>query len=257
MPRRFSGFVLAIGGMVLAVAGIVIISSEYTRSIPAQRTAKHAKYADKTSEQINETYGSVDSIAPTSLWSRTDLVLTQNHFHWRNDDGAEANATSATEGSEDSPLTELEKLTTKRVRIEVVNRSSSPQTASLRLDYGLKDTTCEVIQDWQDVGATGGAFEMSNSPHISGGSNTTNIPVEDGGVSDDGETFKTPNNAIAESSSQLGNLDLAPGEFVEAEFSIEATASAESGGEYCLRVSDSGSPLSSYKSYAQVTITSL
>jgi hypothetical protein len=61
------------------------------------------------------------------------------HYHWRNDDGSEAAATSGTGGTQDTATSSIAKLSTKRLRIAISNEGgtqASYSTEQLRLEYG-------------------------------------------------------------------------------------------------------------------------
>lgn len=179
----------------------------------------------------------------------------QVHYHWRNDDGSEAAATSATSGVQDTSFS-LTEGTPARLRVEVTDDGGmyiSNNTQQFRLEYGLKSTTCAAIGSWTDVGAVGGDWDMSNSANLTDGNNTTNISVATGGVTDVGNTFLTPNGGVKDTSSQTSAVTLPHGNFIELEYSIVALSAATDGGTYCFRVTNAGSTASYvYGVYAEV-----
>jgi hypothetical protein len=183
--------------------------------------------------------------------------LQQIHYHWRNDDGTETGASSATSGSEDTALTALPKNTTKRVRVEISNEGTADSSSvTYRLEYGQKETTCAAISTWTDVGAGGGDWDMSLSQLVEG-NDTTNIAVSIGGVSNENNNFETPNAAQKESSSQTAGITLSTTEYVEIEYSIEALAAATAGATYCFRLTNAGSTTNftyTESKYPQVTL---
>ena len=183
---------------------------------------------------------------------------TLAHYHWRQDDGNEAAATSAT-GSEDTPNSTITKLATARLRVAISNEGGTEAAyaaQTLRLEYGVKATTCADIVSWTDVGENGGHWDMSDSANLTNGANTTNIATATGGVSDPNHTFISSNAGVRDTGSSLGALSISSDSFVEAEFSIEATSSATDDGDYCFRVTNAGSTTDFvYEEYPEATIS--
>ncbi|MCL9972031.1 MAG: hypothetical protein NBV63_01305, partial [Candidatus Pacebacteria bacterium] len=209
-------------------------------------------------QDVLVTQGIVSPAQTRSLSGVTTLQrdnLTQVHYHWRNDGGSESTATSSTGGVEDTPLLAFSALGNKRLRLEVSNEGTLVSAATqYRLEYGTTTSSCGAITTWVDVGQGGGAWDMFNSPHLTDGSDTTNIALGIGGVTDENTTFETPNAAVKETSSQTGNITLSSTEFVELEYSIQALSGATPGTSYCFRASAAGSALPTYSVYAEATI---
>ncbi len=184
----------------------------------------------------------------------------QKHFHWRNDDGSESAATSATSGNQDTTLSSLNKNTTIRLRLEISNEGGTRRaysTQQFRIEYGLLSTTCSAIGSWTDVGAVGGDWDMSDSTNLTDGANTTNIAVSTGGVTDENKTFIVSNAGVKDTSSQTAALSVPSDSFAELEYSIQALSAATDGGTYCFRVTNAGSATNyTYTQYAQATIAS-
>lgn len=179
------------------------------------------------------------------------------HYHWRNDDGTQATATSKTSGIEDTSLTSIRQGSTTRLRIEVSNEGNSATPAmQYRLEYASNPSTCEEATGWTDVGASGGDFDMSNSIHLIDGANTTDIANGLGGVTNENSNFESPNGAVKDTSSQTGNISLSVTDFVELEYSFVASTSAAEGNTYCFRVTDQGSPLFAYDQIPRGNIAS-
>lgn len=200
------------------------------------------------------TVGPGSAVSPSGDTTVASAVLTQHHYHWRNDDGGETDATSASGGSEDTPLTDIARETTYRLRLGVSNEGTVTSGASnYRLEFGTKITTCENITNWNDVGAPAGAWDMSLSANITDG-NTTNLASGAvGAITDENSTF-VGTGALRETSSESGAITLSGTEFTELEYAIEATTDAGYGTTYCFRVSDAGAALPSYTNYAEVTL---
>ncbi len=201
--------------------------------------------------------GSVSPSTPKDMSSSTALigaVLTQTHYHWRNDNGSEATSTSATGGSEDTAVTNVSQSTPLRLRMQVSNEGTATAPSKpLRLEYGTRITTCSAVASWVNVGDTGGAFDMFNSSNFTDGTNTTNIAVPTGGVTDENTTFLTPNSALKDTSSSVASSSLTSTQFIEPEFSIRQTADAGYDIPYCFRLSADGTALNTYTNYAQLT----
>lgn len=184
-----------------------------------------------------------------------DSELTQTHYHWRNDNGDEVAATSRTGGVQDTPLAALQKLTPVRLRVGISNEgSTSTLPTAFRLEYAQNPSTCDAVGSWTDINASSDAFDLFNSSFITDGGDTTNISIASGGVDDENASFLTPNGGLRDTSSQTSPLTLLPTNFVELEFSLQATASVTEGESYCFRVSAAGTSLPVYSIYPQVTI---
>ncbi len=180
------------------------------------------------------------------------------HYQWRNDDGSETGATSATGGIEDTPLTGLAASTSIRLRTEITNNGGtilaySPQ--SFQLQYGTLSTTCSAISTWTAVGASGAVWSMYNSSNISDGSSTTDIATSTGGVLDMNHTFITPNYGVKTTTSTVAAISVPSDSFIDMEFDIRALSSSTGGATYCFRLTNVGSANNfTYTQYPQATL---
>jgi len=182
-------------------------------------------------------------------------LLSQTHYHWRNDNGNEMGATSKTGGSEDTPVGNLLHSEVVRLRMGVTKGGSSPSTPTVfGLEYGQKVTTCAAVATWAPIETSGGDWVLSDSPNLTNGSDTTNIATSTGGMSDTNAIFKTPNGGVRDASATTSPLTLLATNFLELEYAIEPTDSAGFGDEYCFRLTGNGAPLESYDTYPQATI---
>lgn len=201
----------------------------------------------------------VSPITAVSFASTTLVIndkLTQTHYHWRNDNGNETAATSATGGTQDTVLAAVQQNSPRRLRLGVSNEGSiSAPASSFRLEYGTIVSTCAAITSWTDVGATDDAWNMFDSSFFTNGTNTTNISTAIGGVTDENTTFLTPNGGLRDTSSQTGSLTLSSTNFTELEFSVVASTSATEGQTYCFRITNAGTPLSVYSLYPSATVS--
>lgn len=197
--------------------------------------------------------GPSTAVSPTGSTTISGSVLTQQHYHWRNDDGNETGATSATGGSEDTPLLSVPKETTYRLRLGVSNEGGVDAAATnFRLEYGTKVSTCDLVNTWFDVGAVGGAWDMSLSSNIADGNTTDVTPGANGEITNENTTIDGVG-ALRETTSETGAITLSTTEFTELEYSIEATEDSGYDTDYCFRVTDSGSPLPIYINYPELT----
>ncbi|MEX0931667.1 MAG: hypothetical protein WDZ88_02870 [Candidatus Paceibacterota bacterium] len=203
----------------------------------------------------NPTISPGTAVALEGTTGFNDDFLVQTGYHWRNDDGSESGATSATGGVEGVTLNGLRKTDTTRLRLQVANEggTTTPDTV-LRLEYGTKITTCSAVSGWTDVGAVGGDWDMSDSTFLTDGDDTTDIALSIGGVTNSASTFTTPNGSVKDTSSQISPIKIANDAFLELEFSFSPTASSTAEATYCFRISDSGTELPQYDIYAEVTL---
>ncbi len=201
--------------------------------------------------------GSVSPNAQVALTGDTRMNkarLDQMHYHWRNNDGTESAATSATGGVEDTTYAELPQTTPVRLRVGVSNEGGGTSAATqYRLEWGQKVTTCSAISSWVNVATANDEFAMIASQLVEG-SDTTNVAVGSGGVSNENTTFLSPNGGQRETASQTGNITLTSSQYVDLEYSIQATASTSEGASYCFRVTNAGTAIDTYTRYAEATI---
>jgi len=181
--------------------------------------------------------------------------LTQTHYHWRNDDGSESSASSATGGIEDTPLTALTVENPRRLRIGVsVEGSTSTEPINYQLEYATATPTCEAVTSWTGVDAADDAFNMSPSANLTDGDDTTDIVVGIGGLTDENDTFYTPNEGVQDIGDTTGAITLQTDEYLELEFSVVASTTAVEGETYCFRLSNAGADLGIYDVYPRATI---
>jgi hypothetical protein len=215
-------------------------------------------YMENPSTDVVVTAGG--SVSPpgsvgSSFSTITDAEITQTNYHWRNDDGLETGATSATGGSENTPGLSFATTTPQRLRIGVAGEGTGSESNSYRLEYAEKVTSCAEGAGWIDVGAGGGAWNMFDSLFLVEGGDTTNIAEASGGVSDGTGSFVTPNGGVRDASSQTGALSITADDFTELEYSIQGTVNTIEGIAYCFRVTDAGTPLRGYINYPEATIS--
>ena len=209
------------------------------------------------STDVETDSGTVSPSALVAITGSSTLVKaipTLTHYHWRDDLGSETTAPSAT-GDEDTALGLWKRGIQKRLRLGVSNEGSTTTTAyQYRLEYATKVSTCSAATGWTDVGAAGGEFDMYNSANLTDGDDTTNIGTSTGGVTDEAASFLTNNNAVKDTSSQTAGITLLGDQFVELEYSLVASSTAVEGKTYCFRVTNAGTEISAYDTYAEATI---
>ncbi|KXK00193.1 MAG: hypothetical protein UZ19_OD1000108 [Parcubacteria bacterium OLB19] len=182
--------------------------------------------------------------------------LNQNAYHWRNDNGNETGATSATGGIENTPLTAMQANDNMRLRLGIANQgSTSTLSSTYRLEYGTSTPTCGDISNWLVVGASGSLFTTYDTINLTDGNNTTNISVASGGVSDGEVSFISSNGGIRDTSANTGSLTIDVNQFIELEYSIMASSTVIEGQTYCFRMTQNGTPLNTYGNYPSVTIS--
>lgn len=201
----------------------------------------------------------VTPVTSVSFASSTLIIndtLTQTSYHWRNDNGNEIAATSATGGTADTPISALLQNSPRRLRVQVSNEGTlaSPAT-QLRLEYAEAAPTCDLASPWTDVNAVNDAWNMFDSANVTNGSNTTDITVVSGGMVNENTNFLTPNGGQLDTTSQTGGLTFTTTSFAEIEYAIVASTSASQGTTYCFRVTSSGIALPVYTQYPQVTVS--
>lgn len=194
-----------------------------------------------------------------AIFQPVQPIYTQIHYHWRNDNGSETSATSATGGIEDTALTGLAQNSSTRVRMEITNAggtifSYSPQ--SFQLQYGQLSTTCSAISSWTAVGTGSAVWSMYNSGNLTDGQNTTNIATSTGGVADANHTFIVSNAGVKTTSSTVSAISVPSDSFIEMEFDVQALTSSTPGATYCFRLTNVGSASwFIYSQYPQATLS--
>ncbi|MCA9354020.1 MAG: hypothetical protein KC877_00695 [Candidatus Kaiserbacteria bacterium] len=213
------------------------------------------KIASPSSDVVvtGSSVGPSTAVSPTGSTTIAGPILTQMHYHWRNDDGTESGATSVSGGVEDTPISAVPKESIRRLRLEVSNEGTVNALATnFRLEYGTKITTCDAVVTWTDVGEVAGAWDMALSSNIADGDTSDIALGANGALTNENTTFDGVG-ALRESTSESGAITLTTTEFTELEYSIEATVDSGYDTTYCFRVTDSGTELQGYDVYAELT----
>jgi|GEM_PF-685645 len=200
------------------------------------------------------TVGPSTAISPTGSTTINGPVLVQTGYHWRNDNDSEADASSATGGTENSPLLDVPRAIPYRLRLQVDNTGTvSTQADQYQLQYATKVVTCELASTWQAVDV-GSAFTMASTSQLVNGNDTIDVAPGSGGISNPaGQTFLSPNGAQKEDDDTTAALTLTSSQFAEFEYAIEVTELAGFDTTYCFRVVADSEPLSGYTTYAELT----
>ncbi|MCA9360816.1 hypothetical protein KC730_02905, partial [Candidatus Kaiserbacteria bacterium] len=205
--------------------------------------------------------GSVAPLTALDITGSTTLaggIVTQTHYHWRNDDGTETGATSATAGSEDTLLDDFGKNSPIRLRIGLSNQGSTTSVPHrYGLEYGVKSSTCEAVTVWTDADSGGVAWSMYDSPFLTNGETSTDIPEADGGLTNSNSFFLGSNGGVRDTESFSATTSLNETEYTDLEYSITTTNDTPYATTYCFRVTQNGNPLLQYEQYAEITIEEL
>lgn len=201
------------------------------------------------------TGGSVGPSTPAAFSGTTTInggILTQTGYHWRNDDGDESDATSAT-GAENTAITDFLVGDSIRLRFGVSNEGPTTSApTSFQLEYAERVSTCNLASGWTPVGGSVD-WDMQDSAFLTDGDDTTNIDPSLGGITDANSIFLSPNGAVRDVTGGTGTTTLLSTNFLDIEFSITSTLYTSYETSYCFRVSAGGSPLPVYDTYAELT----
>ncbi|OHB22117.1 MAG: hypothetical protein A2939_05805, partial [Parcubacteria group bacterium RIFCSPLOWO2_01_FULL_48_18] len=171
--------------------------------------------------------------------------LTQIHYRWRNNNGDETSATWT--AATDTPILNVVKSTTTRLRFEVSNEGA---TGSAAITYRIEYST-SMSGGWLPVGSTSDsqAHWVMVASQLTEASNTSNVA---NGLPDENTTFVTGRQL--ENSNQTAGITLSSSSFTELEYSIAATSTAIDGQTYYFRVTNAGTAITNYSIYASATL---
>ena len=200
---------------------------------------------------------SVGPSSPVMIAGTTTVqgpILTQLAYHWRNDNGSETGATSATGGTQNTPELDFAQNTEIRLRLAVTNTGSVASVpARYRIEYAPKITTCDMATVWTDVDAALDGWDMYDSTFLTNGETTTNIAIANGGVSDGVGTFIGSNGGVRDTESLTATTTIPTNNYLDVEFSLTSTSFTSFDTTYCFRVSSNGTPFNTYTQYAEIT----
>lgn len=197
----------------------------------------------------------LDIIASSTL---NGGIVTLTHYHWRNDDGTESGATSATGNVEDTPLQDFAKSTPVRLRVQISNEGATTSVPRrYGLEYGVKTSSCEAISVWTDAAGAGVSWDMFDSTNLTNGADTTNIGSGGALTDPGGKSFLSSNGGVRDTESFTGTTTLTQSEFTELEYSITSTEDTPYSATYCFRITQNGDSLLAYDVYPEITIMPL
>ena len=152
---------------------------------------------------------------------------------------------------EDTKLMGVVKSTVQRVRFEISNEGvagSGPVTYELQVAEGV---SCTVGSYTMVPTAATGHWQIVDSTFFADGAPTTNLAP---GLTDEATTFVP--GEIKDAGNTTGSITLNPDEHTEIEFSLQATANAIDGQDYCFRLYNAtgGSVLDTYSIYAEAQL---
>jgi hypothetical protein len=130
-----------------------------------------------------------------------------------------------------------------------VFKASVATHRDLRLEAAPKVTSCAAATGWQQVTAGSSPFKLTTSTYVADAAVTSNVSS---GVTD-GSTGFIPGRIVTNASS-TGSIGLAEGLFSEVEFAVTPTYGVTDSASYCFRVTDGGTPLSTYSSVAEAQV---
>lgn len=212
-------------------------------------------------DDIDAGSATISPSSPQTITGLTTLqgsVVTQTHYHWRNDNGSESGATSASGGSEDTPLTDFQLTTPVRLRLALSNQGATTSAPTVyQLEFAEQVTTCDAISSWTSIDAqSDDDWDMVDSANLIHGANTTNIPINQGGITDENPSFLSSNSGVREIVGSTATTTLTETEFIEYEFSLSSTVATAFDTTYCFRVTVDGVDLPVYDSYPTITMAS-
>jgi hypothetical protein len=123
---------------------------------------------------------------------------------------------------------------------------------SLRLEVAPKAASCAASTGWAQVTSVSSPFQLAQTSYASDLALTTNVA---GGVTD--AVIATPAPFVPGrilGTSSSASVGLSEGAFTELEYAVTPTAGATDGATYCFRVTDGGTALAAYSSYAEATV---
>lgn len=201
----------------------------------------------------------VGPTAATPISGMTTLakgITTQSHYHWRNNDGDETAATSATGGNQNTAYSETPKATTIRLRFAIANTGlASTVSTAYKLEWAQRTTSCSTATGWVGVSSTTDAWQMSPTGNLTEDADTTDIAIATGGVGNPEATFLSNNDGVNDVIDTSNSVVLPADNYLDLEYAITASDNdAVQGATYCFRVTNNGTPLDVYSVYPEATI---
>jgi hypothetical protein len=188
------------------------------------------------------------SVTAGAETSSNATILTQIHYRWFNDDGAEGAASWA--APEDSPLSSVASSAPMRLRLEISNEGTEDDSGptTYLLEYATSTAGPWTAVEVAGV-ATNSHWQMVDSSYYSDGAGSNNI---DPGLTDENGSFVA--GKLKDTSNLTTDLPLTTTEFTEIEYCLQATSKATPGATYFFRLTNNSTPLDDYPQYGQVTL---
>ncbi len=181
-------------------------------------------------------------------------VLEQTGFHFRNDDGSETSASSATQGNENVPMVDFGANTPIRIRFGITNSGNvTTAPASFQIEFAKKITTCDLVSSWTKVGTGVEMWNLRDSSYLTNGEDATNILLADGGVTDSNLSFLSVNGGVRDTENSTAPIVLTKNNFTELEFSLISNPLIDKDTTFCFRVTANGEALTAYNYYPEIT----
>ncbi len=150
---------------------------------------------------------------------------------------------------EDTKLTGLAKSTTRRLRF-LVDNSGTASSGAVSYELQVQETDTCGSGSYTAVDSST-HWNIVDSTYVTDGAASENVS---GGLTDPGGSSWVAGE-LEDSADSPDPITLAASEFTEIEFAVQATASATDGGDYCFKLTDSGTDLDSYSNYAEVALS--
>lgn len=189
----------------------------------------------------------VNYTSPTS-------VLIQKHFRWRENNDTEV--TAAWREAEDvgSPTASSTAVQGEvlRLRMSVANLGAGATSTKYRIEYASTTNGCAVDPgNWQAVTTDSSkSFRMSTTSVVVNNTATLKRLTDSEGY------LFTTGRIVASSTNMSTSTSLSELGYTEHEYAFVANGSVANGSTFCFRMTASGTPLSSYDRYAEITIGS-
>jgi hypothetical protein len=213
---------------------------------------------DKPVRREQDNDGANDCASATCTYPSVSLLKTdQLHYRWRSDDGNET--TGASLVNEDTAFTTMAKNTNYRLRYLVNVTGGSATSYDYRLEYAARvGATCDTDETYATVPdvATSEPFDMVLTANYTNGDASTNAGSGPGVISNPSGTFAA-GKLIESTSSSTGALSLTSDQYTEIEYAFQANTNAVDGQNYCFRLSNAGTALTTYSFYAAALIPSV
>ncbi|MFA5997424.1 MAG: hypothetical protein WC791_02935 [Candidatus Paceibacterota bacterium] len=207
-----------------------IVASSTSASFQLRSAAPQTAIATSTSATYSITSGIL-----YWLFSWFQNRYDQIHYRWREDTDNEVNAPFLV--GQDLQYPSFPKNTVKRLRFEVSNEGwTRSGSAAFTLEVA-STTTCSsgsyatVPTDYSST------WRIATSTNFVDKAATTDVGIN-GGLDNENRTFVA--GQILETSTTTDPITLTSSDFTEVEYAVMATDSANNGGTYCFRLTNSG-----------------